>query len=259
MPAPTNAWTWTTISQALQLYLEEAPVGGQTTAEFQAALPIMVSNAELRIYRDIPFLAERGSNTSGTFTIGNRQFNLSSLTGQTISDGTAVAYPQPVSVEGIGAVVSGETVWFLRASLDWIDFVWPLPTQTAAPVLDSAYYAALSDIEIVVAPTPDEAYKAVVVGTWRPMPMSATNETTWLGTYLPDLFHDACMCEGEAYIRNYGAQADDPRAAMSWESTYASRLAPARAEEARRRGIPWPPAGAAPPPPQQPMQPQPRR
>ena len=54
--------------------------------------------------------------------------------------------------------------------------------------------------------------------------------------------------EGELR-RNFGAQADDPKQALSWEGTYQSLKDACAFEEARRRGLapnfPRPPQKAA--------------
>jgi hypothetical protein len=66
--------------------------------------------------------------------------------------------------------------------------------------------------------------------------MSAMNPQTWMGDNCPDLMLYASAVLASAYKRNFGAQADNPQMAMSWEQLYQQHLAAARIEEARRKG-----------------------
>ncbi len=244
---------WTDLTAALQNWLEQGGVGAATTADFTAALPVIVNNAELRIYRDCDFLATRGQNSSLVVVAGSRQISLAAITGQQI-DGTTAAYQQPVIVEGIGLVTPaglgpafGITVPFIPASLDFIDFIWPQQYFSAPPVLGSSYYALLSDQTVVLAPTPDAAYQVVVTGLWRPAPMSSSNPTTWLGTYASDLLFASCMIQGHAWIQNFGAQAENPQASLSWQQVYQQHWLGVANEERRRKGLPLMPPDAMPP------------
>jgi hypothetical protein len=74
-----------------------------------------------------------------------------------------------------------------------------------------------------------------VFGTIRPTPLSASNTSTYLTAHLSDLFFAACMCSISGYQRDFGAQADDPKQAQSWENQYAMRLNSANREEMRRK------------------------
>jgi hypothetical protein len=65
--------------------------------------------------------------------------------------------------------------------------------------------------------------------------MSATNLTTFVGTYLPDLFIMASMIYISAYQRNFGRANDDPQMAVTYESQYNALLKGAVVEEARKK------------------------
>jgi len=43
-----------------------------------------------------------------------------------------------------------------------------------------------------------------------------------LSVYYPELLIAACMVYGSGYQRDFGAQADDPAKAVSWEAQYAA-------------------------------------
>ena len=244
---------WTDINAALMNYLEAGPVGSAMPPNLAAAIPTILNNAELRIYRDLDFLAFRGQNTSLNVTGGNRVFSLTALSGQQI-DGTPVAYGWPVVVEGIALVIpagasfaAGTMVVLEEASLDFIDFMWPQQNVTQPPVRGAAYYAMRDDQTAIIGPTPDANYRGVVTGVWRPEPMSSTNPVTWLSTYASDIFFSASMIESEAYVRNWGAQGDDPRSAMSWEQSYKAHWIGLVNEERRRKGLSPLPVNAVPP------------
>ena len=116
-------------------------------------------------------------------------------------------------------------------SRDVLDILWPSTTGAGVPAL----YAMITDQEIIVGPAPGAAYTCEVIGTIRPPPLSASNTVTVLTLYLPDVFLAASMVYMSAYMRNFGAQADDPKMATSWESHYQTLLASANVEEMRKK------------------------
>ena len=93
----------------------------------------------------------------------------------------------------------------------------------------------VTDQSIVMAPSPGAAFAVEVIGNIRPTPLSATNTTTFLASYLPDLFFAASMIFVSGWQKNFGAQADDPRMAMSWETQYQGLLSSAKIEELRKK------------------------
>lgn len=246
--------TYAQLTTQLKAYLNEVTPG----ANFTTALPNIVNNAELRIYRELDFLATRGQNRSVPFTAGNRLISFSPMTGQLIDGTGAVAQQWPVVVQGLAAIVSEwedmtdefgrpitdefgvpiqadypTIVRFLPVSVDWIDTTWPREATTGVPGQPFAYFAMLDDQTAMVAPTPDIAYTSIVTGTWRPAPMSDSNTTTWLGTNLPDLLFIASMVEGLNFQRNV----TDPQKILSWEQRYQDGKTVAFEEEQRRKAM----------------------
>jgi hypothetical protein len=212
----------------------------QPSAAYTGALPTIISKAELRIYRDLDLAATHGVNSSLVFTPSSRVLSLTNMSGQTI-DGLPVAFPYPITVEGLTAIVPawrsppyGTRVRFLPVSLAFIDMTWPQESVVSVPGVPFAYFAMLDDETLVVAPTPDLQYTVEVFGTWRPAPMSASNPSSWIGDHVYDLLVDACMIEIAGWMRDFGQQADDPRMAVSWEQRYQQDLTSARNEEVRR-------------------------
>jgi hypothetical protein len=89
--------------------------------------------------------------------------------------------------------------------------------------------------QAAVGPCPDQAYNVEVYGTYRPATLSATNPNTPLTVLLPDLFLAASMIFMSGYQKNFGAQADDPKMAASWESQYEKLMMGATSEEFRKK------------------------
>ena len=56
-----------------------------------------------------------------------------------------------------------------------------------------------------------------------------------LTTYFPDLWFALTMVAGAAYLKNFGASADDPRMAMSWETHVQPLLQSAKTEEQMKK------------------------
>lgn len=224
---------WPDLVAQLSFYAQQE----QADPSFTAATPNFVNNAELRIYRELDFLAASGQNTSRVTAIGNAEIDLSSMTGQTISGGTPVAFPYPVVVQSVAALVGTTWVPFQLVSQEFLDLVWPQSSLTATPVAGQAFYTMFDNSTVKVAPTPNASYTLRITGEWRPAPMSAANPRTWLGDNASDILFCAVMVEAMGYQRSFGATADDPRAAISWEKRYQDSKATAMAEEAVRKGL----------------------
>jgi hypothetical protein len=109
--------------------------------------------------------------------------------------------------------------------------LWGDPTAIGAPTM----YAMVDQWNAIVGPSPDNGYGIEVYGTFRPAPLSNTNETTFLTTYLYDLFFAASMVFTSGWMRNFGAQASDPQMGMSWETQYQALKASANLEEIRKK------------------------
>lgn len=193
--------------------------------------------AEHRISRDLVLLAERVIDTSLTTTAGSRYLNMADM-----------YWGQLTVVENLALIVpSGETTSdgtrysFDATSLDALDMIWPQESLTMNPsdaTWIGRYWAMLDDHNVALAPTPDDAYQAVFTGLRYPAPLSTTNTETYISQWYPALLMAACMVFlTGALKRNFGAQADDPQQAMSWERQYELLLGPAKDEELRRRSL----------------------
>lgn len=198
-----------------------------TDANFQVALTDIINDAEQRIYRDLDLLNTVTRDSSSALSAGTRTFNLPTASGTFIvTEQINVITPSSVSSPDSGTRVS-----LLPCSKEVLDFLYPSSTGSATPV----YFAPITQNTIIVGPWPDAAYQVEVVGTIRPDSLSVSNTTSLLSVYFPDLFFAASMVFGAAYMKNFGAAADDPRMAVSWETHYQTLLQSAKIEEQRKK------------------------
>ena len=56
---------------------------------------------------------------------------------------------------------------------------------------------------------------------------------------MPDLLLSASMIFGAGYQKNFGAMADDPKMAMSWETIYQGQVKDVMIEELRKKSMSW--------------------
>lgn len=228
----------------LTSYLQTLIVDQGPSTDYTTILPAAIQYAEQRIYREMDFLNTRTVNSNSAFTSGSRTFTLpTSPSVILVLQGVSAITPAG------NAPAAGTRNPLEEVSLDYIDMTWPVEASTALP--DS--WAMLNDAAIVVKPTPDKAYVVELTGTFRPVAMSVSNQTTYIGNVYSDLLVAACMIFLAGYQRDYGAGADDPKMAVSWESQYGGLFKSALSEEQRRKGagtgwLPFSPTPEAQPP-----------
>ena len=205
-----------------------------SSGPFQTELPNIIDAAEQRCYREVDLLDTRITDSTGTLTPGSRNFTLPQSVGRF------------VVTEQVNILVSGSRQPLVNVSIDTLDVLWPSDTNLTTPSVPILFALFTSQI-IRVGPSPDQGYPVEVVGTARPAPFSATNTTTLLSLYLPDLFFAAAMVIAAGYQKNFGAQADDPKMAMSWEQQYQIARTSAVTEEFRKKyaGSDWSPKAAS--------------
>lgn len=179
---------------------------------FNTMLPAMVSYAENRIYSEVDFLRTQVTDDNQRVSSGIRDFTVPSTIGYFITvDNINIITP-------VSAISSNGSRTPLQAvTREFMDTVYPSgQTITGVP----EFYAMASDTEILLGPSPDQAYLAEVVGEMRPSPLSSTNSSTYLTQYCPQLLIAACMVYAFGYQQNFGAQADNAATAQSWETQY---------------------------------------
>lgn len=197
-----------------------------STTQFQTMLPGLIDYAEQRIYRELDLLSTIVKDASASLTANSRNFTLPSAQGRFVTvQGVNVITPVSTAPD------SGTRNFLSPKSRDYLDAVWNSASGATVP----RCFAMITDQTLIVGPWPDSSYTVEVIGTIRPAALSSTNTTTFLTTYLPDLFMAASMVFASGYMRNYGAQAGDPQMATSWEAQFERLLASANIEELRKR------------------------
>lgn len=203
--------------------LSELMVVPTTDPDFQAILPNIIDDGEQRTYRDLDLLNTIVRDQSGFLTANSRNFTFPQHF--IVSESINVFFP-------FGTFTNRRQL--VPVTREYMDFVWPNEAAPSSPSIPQ-YYAMITDQTIIVGGAPDAAYSMEVVGTIRPVPLSATNTTTYLSLYLPDLFLAACMIFAAGYQQNFSSMSDNPAQSMSWESHYNSLLQSANVEENRKK------------------------
>lgn len=194
---------------------------------FQIILPQMITYAENRMYRDLDFLFTSVATTEYGLTVGSRDI--------VVPSGTLVV-PEQINLitpAGITDPNQGTRVPLTPTTKEFLDAVYGsgLSANRGQP----KYFVPFDDYHFLVGPYPDASYYCEIVGTYRPESLSATNKTTFISLYLPDLFIMASMIYVSAYQRNFGRANDDPQMAVTYESQYQALLKSADLEENRKK------------------------
>ncbi|QPF87033.1 hypothetical protein IC762_12335 [Bradyrhizobium genosp. L] len=198
-----------------------------TDPNFLGILPSCIDYAEQRLYSELDLL-NTVTRDSSALTSGSRNYTLPQNNGRfVVTNGLNLVTPAITTNPD-----SGTRTQLLPASRDYLDAVGGSPSFTGAPT----NYAMITDQTLIVGPQwPDASYTIEVIGTIRPTPLSATNTTTYLTNYLPQLWFAASMVFMASYQQNFGAQADNPQMAVSWESQYQTLFKAIDVEENRKR------------------------
>lgn len=201
-------------------------------ADFLTVLPNIIDDAEQRIYRDLDLQSTIVRDASGTLSTNVQTFGLPMSQGRFVVVNQINVFSPAGSSDT--SPVPGTRRPLTPASLDYINATWPSTTSPVGGTIPQ-YFAKVNDQTIVLGPSPGANFTVEVVGTIRPTPLSATNPTTYLTLYLPDLFMDASMVMASAFMRNFGAQSDNPQMAVAWEQKYQDALKSAMVEEQRKK------------------------
>jgi len=191
----------------------------------QVMLPQAITYAENRMYRDLDFLFTSIATTDYGLTIGSRAI--------VVPSGTFVV-PEQINVitpAGVTDPDLGTRNPLTPVTKEFLDAVYNVSGQTGLP----KYFCPFDDYRFLVGPYPDQNYTCELIGTYRPESLSATNTTTFISLYLPDLMLMASMVYISGYQRNFGRQGDDPQMAVSYESQYQTLLKSAISEENRKK------------------------
>lgn len=188
------------------------------------ALPNIIDDLEQRLYRELDLLNTTTRNSASALVSGNRNFTVP-------GDFITVDEINVITPAGTTDPDLGTRNPLLPSTKEMLDMLYPSSAGAAVP----QYFGMITQSSIVVGPWPDAAYQVEVVGTTRPEPLSASNQTTILTTLLPDLVIAAGMVFACGYQQNFSAQGDNPQSAVSWESHLQLLLKSATVEEARKK------------------------
>ncbi len=202
-------------------------VVSSTDPNFVGILSSCIDYGEQRLYRELDLL-NTVTLDSGPLTMGSRNFTLPQNNGRfVVTNGFNLITPAGTTVPD-----NGTRNQLIPISRDYLDSVGGSPSFTGQPT----NYAMITDQTIIVGPEwPDAAYTLEVIGTIRPTPLSASNTTTFLTNYLPDLWFAATMIFMSGWQQNFGAQSDNPEQAVSWQGQYDKLFASANVEEMRKK------------------------
>lgn len=194
-----------------------------TDENYLTMLPNCIDDAEQRIYRELDLLSTIVRDSSGMLTANSRNFTFPQHF--VVSESINVYTPA-------GSQTNRNQL--VPVTREFLDAMWPNEAAPSSPSVPE-YYAMITDQDIIVGPPPDAGYSVEVIGTVRPEPLSASNQTTYLTLYLPDLFLCEALIFGYGYMKDYGAMADDPRSSMSWNAHYQDLWQSANTEENRKK------------------------
>jgi len=195
---------------------------------FLEILPQAITYAENRMCRDLDFL-EFSDAVTATMVAGTRTVSLTAGT-FVISEQANIITPSNVTNPDAATATRNPC---LPTTKEFLDAVYGSSAVASRGM--PRYFVPFNDNTFLFGPVPDAAYTVEIVGMTRPASLSATNTTTFISTYLPDIFIMAAMIYISGYQRNFGRQSDDPQMAVSYESQYQTLLKGASVEEARKK------------------------
>jgi hypothetical protein len=206
-----------------------------TDSNYLTILPQMIVYAENRIYRELDFLFTSVATTAYSLSSGSRTITVPTST-FVVPEQINVITPSGVSDPNLGTRVP-----LLPTTRDYLDAVCGASSTTGQPQYFAPFGGGTSNWTFLVGPYADANYTVEIVGTFRPDSLSATNLTTFISLYLPDLMIMASMVYISGYQRNFGRANDDPQMAITYESQYQALLKGAMGEEYRKKmeGAAW--------------------
>ena len=209
-----------------------------TDTAYLTILPQMITYAENRIYRDLDFLFTSTSNSNYNVAVNTRI--ISAPAGTNFAQGTPYGGGTLVVAEQINLLTpAGSTdpetstrVPLLPTTKEFLDAVYGSSQLIGQP----KYFCPFDDYTFLVGPYSNATYTVEIIGTFRPISLSATNTTTFISLYLPDLFIMASMIYIAAYQRNFSsALGNDPQMSITYETQYQTLLRNALSEENRKK------------------------
>jgi hypothetical protein len=216
------SYDYTSFTAAMATFTNIPFTGADANAAFIAAMPSIIDQAEQRLYQELQLLATVVRDATASTTPGTRNFTLPTPAGAS----------RFVVLQSLNILNGADRYPVVKCSRELLDMLWPSDT---GPGSIPNKWAPVSDTTILFGPAPTSTYDVECYGTIRPAPLSVSNTTTFLSVELPGLFLAASMIAASGYMRNFGAQADDPKMASSWQDQYDRLLPAAKSEETMRK------------------------
>jgi len=186
-------------------------------ANFSGIMDGIIDYAEGRLWRELDLPVVSITDTSIVCSSGVRTVALSTAQGE------------PLVIQALNLLTSaGATSSFatrvplVPASRAVVDAIYP--SATSSNCGQPEFFYRIGNTQVILGPTPDQAYGTELMATIRPAPLSASNSSTWLTQNLPELMIAAGMIFAAGYMRDFGSQGDDPKMAQSWEAQYGNLM-----------------------------------
>lgn len=157
----------------------------ETGQDFVDFIPTAIGLATDRLNRELDILATSTEKHTETATIGDRL----------LSKPTKWNYTRSIFLES----TNGEEKLLEKKTDDYLRDFWPNPSTTGEPI----YYAEWDGDEIMLAPTPDSAYKIHYTFGQDQEPVSSTNPTNKYTEKCPDVYYKAVLLELAMYLKMY--------------------------------------------------------
>lgn len=198
---------------------------GTTTVQpnFVIEAPNAIDYAEQEMYRELDLISTVVTDSTQACIANNRNINIPPAF-VVVKDVNVITPPGSIPDQGKRTPLT-------KKSEAVLDYFWPDASVTGVPSM----YALRNQATMILGRWPDQNYLIEIIGTQRPAPLSVSNPTTFLTLNLPDVFLAGTMVHLTGYQKNFGAQADDPRSAMSWMTLFQQGLKSANREELRKR------------------------
>ncbi len=195
-------YTYTTLLASCQNYCID------NSTEYTTEFPNIVQLAEMRIIKDLNL------SVFDTVTTGTMLSTVATITKPT----------DLIAIQDLFVVVAGAKIYLQERSKSYLDNYWPNSTLTDQPI----YYAEDTTTTWQLAPIPDGNYSYQVNYIARPIPMSSTNNTTWIGDKLGEVLLYATLIGSTSFFQ------EDPATQSGmialWEKSYAAAVTQAHNE-----------------------------
>ena len=169
------AWTFTTLKNALQDYLET------TEATFVSNLPTIITQAEDRILKSVQ-LPDFRKNSTGVTTTSNKYLKCP-------SDFLA---PYSLSVDNSGYE------FLLFKDVNFIREAYPSSSVTGVP----KYYGLFDADTFILAPTPNANFNAELHYFYKPTSITTSSSgTSWLGDNAESTLLYGCLVEAYTFLK----------------------------------------------------------